>query len=489
MCLRVVRGALVASFVVAVAAGCGGAKHSTWPLPGGDLSGTRAAAHSTITAANVHALHPVWRFAFTGPPGATGIFSATPVADADTIYVEDLRSNVFALDRETGKVRWAHHYDAPNEGPNGIAVEGGRLYGATDTDAFALAAGNGRELWRRHLTNAREQFVDVAPVPWQAFVFVGTVGYAPGGRGKIYGLDAATGVVRWRFDTIERAWTHPQLSGGGGIWYPVSVDSDGKLYAGTANPGPWGGTRQFPNGAAFPGPARFTDSLVVLDAKTGLLDWTDQVTPHDVRDYDFEATPIVAGELVIGAGKAGHVIAWSRTTHKRLWSTLVGTHRNDRGPLPAKPVTVCPNLLGGVETAMAYADDRLFVPVVDLCGIGGATTSRPVADLDLSKARGRLVALDATNGKLLWQHRLPSPSFGCATVANDVVFTSTYEGLVYAFSARTGKQLWRGTMPAGINACPTVVGDLLIVGAGVKRSKASTPELVAFSTARGNDKG
>jgi len=489
MCLRVVRGALVASFVVAVAAGCGGAKHSTWPLPGGDLSGTRAAAHSTITAANVHALHPVWRFAFTGPPGATGIFSATPVADADTIYVEDLRSNVFALDRKTGKVRWAHHYDAPNEGPNGIAVEGGRLYGATDTDAFALAAGNGRELWRRHLTNAREQFVDVAPVPWQAFVFVGTVGYAPGGRGKIYGLDAATGVVRWRFDTIQRAWTHPQLSGGGGIWYPVSVDSDGKLYAGTANPGPWGGTRQFPNGAAFPGRARFTDSLVVLDAKTGLLDWTDQVTPHDVRDYDFEATPIVAGELVIGAGKAGHVIAWSRTTHKRLWSTAVGTHRNDRGPLPAKPVTVCPNLLGGVETPMAYADDRLFVPVVDLCGIGGATTSRPVADLDLSKARGRLVALDATNGKLLWQHRLPSPSFGCATVANDVVFTSTYEGLVYAFSARTGKPLWRGTMPAGINACPTVVGDLLIVGAGVKRSKASTPELVAFSTARGNDKG
>src|SRR5689334_22516728 len=117
MFLRVVRGAVVASFVVAVAVGCGGATHSTWPLPGGDLSGTRAAAHSTITAANVHALHPLWRFALTGPPGPTGIFSAPPVADADTIYVEDLRSNVFALDRKTGKVRWAHHYDAPNEGP------------------------------------------------------------------------------------------------------------------------------------------------------------------------------------------------------------------------------------------------------------------------------------------------------------------------------------------------------------------------------------
>ena len=439
MFLRVVRGALGTSFVVAVAAGCGGAQQSAWPLPGDDLSGTRAAAHSTITAANVHALRPVWRFALTGQPGATGIFSAPPVADADTIYVEDLRSNVFALDRKTGRVRWAHHYDAPNEGPNGIAVEGGRVYGATDTDAFALAAVNGRELWRRHLTNAHEQFVDVAPVPWQGFVFAGTVGYAPGGRGKIYGLDAATGVIRWRFDTVERAWTHPRLSGGGGIWYPVSIDADGKLYAGTANPGPWGGTPQFPNGAAFPGPARYTDSLVVLDARTGALDWTDQVTPHDVRDYDFEATPILAGDLVFGAGKAGHVVAWSRVTHKRMWNTAVGKHLNDVGPLPAKPVTVCPNLLGGGETPMAYADNRLFVPVVDLCGIGGATTARPVTDLDLSKGRGRLVALDASSGRPLWKRRLPAPSFGCATVANDVVFTSTYDGRVFALAARSGR--------------------------------------------------
>jgi alcohol dehydrogenase (cytochrome c) len=312
---------------------------------------------------------------------------------------------------------------------------------------------------------------------------MGTVGYAPGGRGKIYGLDAATGVVRWRFDTIERPWRDPEHAGGGGIWYPVSVDSDGKLYAGTANPGPWGGTPRLPDGAAFPGPARYTDSLVVLDANTGALDWANQVTPHDVRDYDFQTTPILAGGLVIGAGKAGRVIAWNRTTHRRLWSTAVGKHMNDTGPLPAHVVTVCPNLLGGVETPMAYANNRVFVPVVDLCGRGSATTSRPVTDLDLSAGRGRLVALDVSSGKVLWERRLRSPSFGCATVANDVVFTSTYDGTVYAFATRSGKELWHATMTAGINACPSVVGNLLVVGAGVKRSATSTPETVAFSTA------
>ena len=34
-------------------------------------------------------------------------------------------------------------------------------------------------------------------------------------------------------------------------------------------------------------------TLIVLDARSGRLLWYDQVTPHDVRDYDFEATPVV----------------------------------------------------------------------------------------------------------------------------------------------------------------------------------------------------
>jgi alcohol dehydrogenase (cytochrome c) len=485
MLTKAIRQAVGAGFIVALAAGCGGPKRSNWPLPAADLSATRAATHSTITAANVHQLHPVWHFKLTAKPGFSGIFSATPVADADTVYIEDLRSGVFALDRTTGKVRWAHHYNAPNDGPNGLAVDGGRVYGATDDEAFALAAGNGRELWHLHLANAREQFVDVAPVPWQSFVFIGTIGSAPKGRGAIYGVDAATGIVRWRFNTIERPWPHPLQAGGGGIWYPVSVDSTGKLYAGTANPTPWGGSKRFPNGAAFPGSVPYTDSLVVLDAKTGTLDWTDQVTPHDVRDYDFQATPILAGGSVIGAGKAGRVIAWNRETHARLWSVAVGTHWNDTGPLPTHLATVCPGLLGGVETPMAYARNRLFVPVVDLCAVGSATTTEPVTSLKLEKGRGQLVGLDASNGKALWERRLPSPVFGCATVANDVVFTSTYAGVVYAFSTRTGKQLWHATMPAGINACPTVVGNMLVAGAGVRLSPQSKPEVIAFATTSG----
>ena len=475
----------MASAAVGLLSGCGSHDaEPTWKLPNGGLAGTRAAASSKIDADNVAKLEARWRFRLTAAPTFSGIFASTPVADAETVYVQDLRSNVYALDRTDGTLRWAHRYQFSNEGPNGLAIDERRVYGGTDSDAFALSIGTGKELWRRHLTSAREQFVNIAPVVWNGVVFVSTVGYAPFGRGAIYALDAATGAVRWKFVTIEKPWRHPFEAGGGGLWYPVSVDGQGRLYAGNSNPSPWGGSPERPNGAAFPGPARYTDSLIVLDARTGKLLWYDQVTPHDVRDYDFEATPILAtvggSDVVFGAGKGGRVIAWDRVSRRRRWTAVVGLHENDVGPLPRRRVTVCPGLLGGVETPMAYADGRLFVPVVDLCGIGSATTSQKLTTVDPSRGKGRLVALDAATGHVVWERRLPSPAFGCATVSNDLVFTSTYDGSVYAFTVDDGTLVWHERMRAGINACPAVVGDLVLFGAGIRLHKGATPELVAF---------
>ena len=480
---RSVPVAAAASAVASLLCACGaGPEQGAWPLPNADLAGTRSAPGSSLDAGSVGRLRVRWRFRFTATPSFSGIFASTPVADRDTVYVQDLRSNVFALDRSTGALRWARRFRARNDGPNGLAVDAGRVYGATDSDAFALDATTGRQLWSRHLTSSSEQFVDVAPVAWKGFVFLSTIGYPPTGRGAIYALDAATGAVRWKFVTIEHPWRYPDEAGGGGLWYPVSVDARGRLYAGTANPAPWGGTPKRPNGAAFPGPVPFTDSLLALDARTGALLWHDQVTPHDIRDYDFEATPIVAGTRVFGAGKAGLVIAWNTATRRRMWTARVGVHRNDVGPLPRRRVTVCPGLLGGVETPMAYAAGRLFVPVVDLCGWGSAVARQQVTALDPSRGSGRLVALDTATGERLWERRFGSPNFGCATVSNDVVFTSTYDGTVYALGVRDGTILWRAHLRARVNACPVVVGDLLIVGAGVRRTHGarSVTELVAF---------
>ncbi|MHB8643366.1 MAG: outer membrane protein assembly factor BamB family protein [Gaiellaceae bacterium] len=471
--------------LAAVCAACGGGKGATtWSLPNADLAGTRDAPGAKIDAANVARLTVRWRFRFTPAPSFSGIFASTPVTDGSEVYVQDLRSNVYALDRASGRVRWTRRFDAKNDGPNGVAVAGGRVYGSTDSDAFALDAATGRQLWLRHLTGVEEQFVDVAPVPWHDLILLSTIGYAPRGRGAMVALDSKTGAVRWKFDTIRDPWRHVG-AGGGGLWNPVSVDGDGRVYGGNSNPDPWGGTPQFPNGGLFPGAVPYTDSLLVLEGKSGRLLWHDQVTPHDVRDYDFQVSPVLVNTLVIGAGKAGLVVAWDRASHRRIWTARVGLHRNDTGPLPRRRVIVCPGLLGGVETSLAVADGRVFVPVVDLCAHGSATAYDDVTKEDPAKGRGRLVALDVTTGRRLWERRFPSPDFGCATAANDVIFTTTFDGTLYALRASDGVTLWSTRLRAGSNACPAVVGDELLVGAGVRLGSGSVPELVAFGLGGG----
>jgi alcohol dehydrogenase (cytochrome c) len=99
------------------------------------------------------------------------------------------------------------------------------------------------------------------------------------------------------------------------------------------------------------------------------------------------------------------------------------------------------------------------------------------------RSTGGLTAIDAATGKVKWTRNLPSPNFGAATVANDVVFTSDYNGKVFAYSTDTGKLLWSAQAPAGINAFPAVTKNMLLVGAGTAglgAVKKPVFELVAY---------
>jgi outer membrane protein assembly factor BamB len=306
--------------------------------------------------------------------------------------VQDSSSSVYALSAQDGALRWKHTFSAPNDGPNGLTVVDGRIYTATDTTALALDAATGKLLWQRRLANRHEQFVAIAPVVDRGRVYYSTQGFPRGGRGALYALSLRTGKLVWRFQTIAQPWPNPRA--GGGAWYPVGVDEHGDVYAGIANPSPWGGSKAFPNGALFAGHTLYTDSLVVLSGATGRLLWHDQVTAHDIRDYDFQDSPVLATiagrRVVFGAGKAGRVVAWDRSTHERIWSRAVGTHLHDLGPLPRRPTTVCPGLPGGVLTPMAYAAGQLFVPVVELCSRESAVTTPSAFDRSPAHGKGVL---------------------------------------------------------------------------------------------------
>jgi alcohol dehydrogenase (cytochrome c) len=447
-----------------------------WGQPNATVTGTRAVPAGPITSRTVSGLHPVWRFAL--PAGSPyGSFASTPLVLDGVVYAQDLSSSVYALDARTGRLRWAYRVKAPNDGPNGVAVEGDGVFGATDAAVFALDRTTGRRRWAHRLVSRTEQFIDIAPLAARGLVFVSTVGFAPGGRGALYALDQRTGRIRWRFHTIRDPWQFPS-AGGGGAWYTPSLAADGTLYVGISNPEPWGGSPIRPNGGMYPGPVPYTDALVALRADTGKLLWSDQVTKHDVRDYDFEASPIVVGGAVFGAGKAGRVVAWNRRSGRRLWSTAVGTHLHDLGPLAKRAVKVCPGLWGGILTPMAYSAGRLFVPVVERCSEERA--GDPANLPDLRAGRGELVAVSARTGRKAWTRRFSSPATGCATVAGDVVFAPTLDGRVYALATRNGELLWSAHEPAGINSCPSVAGSLLIVGAGAPRRSGATPTLTAY---------
>jgi alcohol dehydrogenase (cytochrome c) len=478
-----VRRIASAALVVGALTGCGASTshHALdWSRPNLGLDSTRSLPESGIDRDNVGKLHVAWRFRLPVAAGPAGALTATPVVAGGVVYVQDMQSNVYALDLKTGAQKWRRRFDEANPGPDGVAVANGRVYGATDAGAFALDARTGRVLWQTLLATATARYVDMAPQIANGQVYVSTVGVPPNGKGVFYALDAHTGRIRWHFTTIAEPWHRPDLSGGGGAWYTPSV-AGGNVYWGTTNPYPYGGSRAYPNGAAYGGAALYTDSLVVTSAADGHLAWYEQVTPHDVRDYDFQLPPVLADGKVFGAGKAGQVIAWDSTTHHRVWTTSVGVHRNDTGPLPAEKVSVCPGLLGGVETPFASAGGRLFVPIVDLCMQGSATGYENLDAVDVEgRGSGELVALDASTGHTAWTLRLPHPDFGCATAADGVVFTATFDGSVYGVDTRNGHVLWQTSAGGGINSCPALASKTLLVGTGVPMGANRTLAVTAY---------
>jgi alcohol dehydrogenase (cytochrome c) len=440
-----------------------------WPAHNYDLSNSRATTQTEINASTVAKLHPIWRFKIPGT-GSFGNFATTPIVVNGVVYLQDLNSNVYALDEATGKLKWKHTFASPSIGPNGVSIGYGRLYGATEKFAFALDPANGKLIWQKTLAPSVHVGIDMAPQVYDNKVLISTVPgsgvkhfYEAGAVGIVYALDAATGKTVWSFDTFP-----PIKAGkisGGGLWYPPAVGSDGTVYLGVANPGLWPNSKNNPNGSLRPGPNLYTDSLVALNGSTGKLKWYRQVIKHDVRDYDLMIGPVLADKLVIGAGKMGKVFAWNASTGAPAWQRSVGKHLNDTGLLPKKQVTICPGDFGGVETPMAQANGTLFVPWLNLCAVGSAT-SEAVPQSAFGSSTGGLTAFDAATGKVKWTRTLPSPNFGAATVANDVVFTSDYNGKVFAYSTGSGKLLWSAQAPAGINAFPAVTKNMLLVGAG-----------------------
>jgi len=464
-------------------------------FPGIDMANSRH-AEGSIDSSNVSELDVAWTLPLTAQ-SSFGAHSSAPVIVNGVVYSQDLESNVQAIDLESGEVLWTKKYEEADEGPNGVVVAGGMVFGATPKAAFGLDQETGKEVWSTTLVERSfGEGIDMAPGYHDGLVYVSTVpltatqAYPGGGVGILWALDAKTGTKKWHFNTVpDGLWGDTEVNSGGGLWQPPSFDGKGAIYFGTGNPAPYPGTPEQPWGSSRPGANLYTNSMVKLDAASGKMQWHYQQTPHDVYDWDFQDPPLLidaAGrELAIGAGKSGVVVALDAKTGKPVWKRPVGAHNgHDDDNLLAmrgetskiEPGEVLPGVLGGVIAPMATDGKTVYVPVVNHPATIGASGELG----ESGEMSGELVAIDAATGAVKWKQELTSAAFGAPTVINDLVFATSFEGSVVAFDAKTGGEAWVGSLPAGINTSVSISGDTVIAPAGIASAEGQTPEIVAF---------
>jgi outer membrane protein assembly factor BamB len=484
-----------------------------WTLPGGNLANTRDVA-GAITTSNVSTLGVAWCVPVqsTGVRGTAGLgdgYAATAIVVNGVVYLQDLESNVMAIRLATGKVLWTRDYNSLNGGPDGVNVADGVVYAATNEAAVALSATTGRQLWSRVLIGNDHEGIDMAPGYNDGTVYVSTVPdnpsvgeYLGGGKGTLWALNAATGVPEWSWDEVQNLWGNPAVNSGGGLWNPPSFDSQGNLYLGIANPGPIGQAgwpKGYPWGTSRPGPDLYTDSVVKLSPQGKLL-WYYQLTPHDLFDWDLQDSPVLTtadGQaVVIDGGKAGILIELNAQTGKLIWKLPVGVHTGpqDAGlitenatpashiPLPAQ-FSLEPGLFGGIESPLASNGTTTFAAVNNLAvplTVKGLAESYQAYQASIPKATGQMIAVNQDTGKIEWDDQLPSSPYGAATITNNVVFTTTYNGYLYAFNAATGAILLKTPLSAGTNAPVTIDGDYVIVGAANGLSQGPRPLIIAY---------
>src|SRR5579863_1321602 len=192
---------------------CGGSSAPSYTLdgtgyPNGNLSNTRYTG-GPIDRTTVKQLGVAWHLPLTAK-SLYGAYSSSPIVSNGVVYSQDLESNVQAIVLQTGKVLWTKTYESADQGPNGLSVAEGRVYGATATSVFALNEKTGAQLWSVELTRNPAEGIDMAPGAHNGIVYIATVPgnnakfYGAGGVGILWALQATTGKKLWHFDTVPQ---------------------------------------------------------------------------------------------------------------------------------------------------------------------------------------------------------------------------------------------------------------------------------------------
>lgn len=449
---------------------------SQWLSYNNRLDGQRYSTLKQITPANASQLGEVCRVQIDGPTA----FTAGLVVVDGVIYTNTGNETV-ALDAATCAVRWKHTYVHEDEergiSNRGLAVMDGRVFrGTGDARLLALDAATGKVLWKNVIGATRVgESASAAPLAWNGVVYMGIGGSELGVRGRVMAYDAQTGRELWRFDTIpmhgekgSETWKRARSAktGGGGVWGAMSLDvTTGELFVPVGNPWP-----DFDPGSR-PGDNLFTNSIVVLDARTGALRWWHQVTPADWQDLDLAAAPVLyrdgkIRDVAAFAGKDGFVTAVDRDTRKEIFRTPVTRIENADGRPSPEGTRVCPGPSGGVlwnGPTLDRLNNTLITGSIDSCFVlkqGTAVYSPAEPSFGgtfelVVPSTGWVTALDSETGVVRWKYHSEKPVVaGITPTAGGVTFTGDLAGHLLVFDSKTGALLHKaqtgGALAGGV---------------------------------------
>ena len=488
----------------------------------GNYAQTRFHPAKQINTGNVKGLHTAWIF----QTDILDTLETSPIVVNGVMYVTTAFDHVYALNAKTGQQIWEYqHKMGPITtyccGPNnrGVAVYGDNVYVATlDSKLLALDAKSGEVKWSKDVADPEKGYSEtMAPTAVKGMILLGTNGGEYGIRGFVKAFDAATGDLKWSFDTIPEdskgVWAPKDATGrdmhrdieaekaayakngdpyktlGGGVWQNPSVDlATNRIYFVVGNPSP------DLDGSIRPGDDLYTDSLVSLDLDTGKYVCHFQYIAHDLWDLDAVSPTVLVnvkgkdGKTIPGllhAGKTGHIYVHDRKDCSLIRFSEAMVPQENMWVLPTKDgARMLPGANGGVEWSpiatdpgqgLAYAIN-LHQPMTyqvenspypnGKLWLGGAFKAIPG-----EKQSGNITAVDYNTGKIKWQVKTPEPMIGgILATAGGLVFTGEGNGKFAAYNSSNGKELWSFRAGAGVNAPPSSYSlggkQYIVVGAG-----------------------
>lgn len=507
-------GLIIAAAGVAIASPAGGAPVD-WPSYNRTLTSDRFAPLAEINRRNVGRLHVICTF----DTGQMNAFQSGLVEVGGTLYATT-EHDTLALDPNTCRVKWRAHEEFPNSylgAARGVALLDGRIFrGSSDGRVRAYDAATGKPLWATQIADQQAgETIPAAPIAWNEMVFIGQAGGDNKGvKGRMYGLDAATGKILWEFYLVPRGpgdkprgpaapgapaalaatWqTAPGFGiNGGATWTSYTLDpATGLLYVPGGNPAP-DFVRDYREGDNL-----FTGSLVVLDAKTGAYRRHVQLVRRDFHDWDVASpavlVPTAGGRtMAIVAPKDGRLYGIDLADGHIVYRVPVTTVANEHAPLTPAGVRFCPGSQGGAEWNSPAFDEphhTVITGEVDWCTTVHTDPKATIQSVALAQPwsgskdgfgiqdkpphwSGWLTASDVATGARKWQFRTPFPILGAVTpTAGGLVLFGDMGGNFYAMDSATGAKLWstrlQGAVAGGVITYDAGQGQKIAVSAGM----------------------